>query len=169
MEIQNNAQSETKSIVGFVSGLYLHSQRHNGCMITVPEMEFVAKNGIANNLRYYGKVNTTSRRPNKNHVSLIECEQIAEHEECLGKEILPGRMRSNLEIYGLKLTDFIGHQMKIGSTAIVYVYKARITCRQMDDVHFGLQKLTRNEKLGVIAEIVVSGTIKIGDCVTVIE
>jgi len=154
---------------GVIMCLFLHSDKHNKLMKSVTSMQLVAGKGILNNHRYYETINKSSGYPNKNHLSIIEREQIAEHEEDIGKEILPGVIRSNIEIYGLVLTDFIGYRMKIGDTAIINVYKARVTCKQMDDIYRGLRKITKNEKLGVIAEIEVSGEIKIGDKLIVLH
>src|SRR5947199_147632 len=128
--------------------LFLHSDEHNKLMKSVTSMQLVAGKGILNNHRYYETINKSSGHPNKNHLSIIEREQIAEHKEDIGKEILPSVIRSNIQIYGLVLTNFIGYRMKIGNTepkvgllalqarntAIINIYKARVTCKQMDDI-----------------------------------
>ena len=67
------------------------------------------------------------------------------------------------------MIDLIGCNIKIGKSAVVNIYKARVPCKRMDEIYKGLQKITKNEKLGVIAEIVVSGEISVGDKIVIVK
>jgi len=109
----------------------------------------------------------TTGYQNRNHVSIIERELIREHTESLEVEMIaPGLVRSNIETTGIELLDLLNCGVKIGDQAVVFFYKARVFCKQMDDVHDGLDRLMRNARQGVIAEIVRGGEIKIGDEIT---
>lgn len=155
--------------IGVVTSLHLHSVESNKPMQSVSKMTLVEKKGILNNPRYYDTKNKMTDKPNKNHISLIEIEQIAEHADKLNiKEISPGLVRSNIETSGINLINLVGCNILIGDTSIINFYKARIPCKQMDDVYKGLFKIMKN-KQGVIAEIIKSGEIKIGDKIQVFE
>lgn len=155
--------------VGKVASLHLHPVKSNDPMQLVNSMQLIAGKGILNNPRYYDTTNKSSGRPNKNHVSLIEREQIADHAYSLGLEdISPGLVRSNIETTCIHLLNLVDCSVKIGDTAVVKFYKKRVPCKQMDDVEPGLFKLMK-QKQGVIAEIIVSGQIKVGDTICILE
>lgn len=160
--------------VGKIMSMHLHSdepnKKTNGNiselhpMKDVESMTLVSGKGILNNTRYYNTLNKKTNKPNINHVSLIEREQINNHMMSISVgKIDPGMVRSNIETTGIDLVSLIGQYISIGDTAVLYFYKARIPCWKMDVIHDGLQKLMKFKRQGVIAEIIISGNIKTGD------
>ncbi|HEY1169939.1 MAG TPA: MOSC domain-containing protein [Verrucomicrobiae bacterium] len=123
-------------------------------------MEVIAGKGIFGNKRYFN-------RPTRRQVTLIEREQIEEHAAILDlDEIAPGRVRSNIETSGIWFRDLIGKRIQIGSTAVLFLYEARIPCHKMDAIAKGLRQLMENGKQGVLAQVIVSGVIQTGDTIT---
>jgi MOSC domain-containing protein YiiM len=139
-------------------------------MKDVDLMTLVAGKGILGNTRYYNTVNKKTKKPNINHVSLIEREQINNHAVAVSIEkIDPGIVRSNIETSGIDLVSLVGKYILIGETAVLYFYKTRIPCWKMDVICDGLQNLMKSKRQGVIAEIIISGNIKIGDTLQIIS
>lgn len=129
-------------------------------------MTLISGKGILGNTRYYDIINKRTGKPNLNHVSLIEREQIADHVHNTSLEqIYPGLVRSNIETTNIDLISLIGRYVSIGDTAVLYFYRARTPCWKMDIISNGLQKSMKFNRQGVIAEIIISGDIKIGDVV----
>jgi MOSC domain-containing protein YiiM len=99
---------------------------------------------------------------------LIEREQIAGHAAALGlASIPPGAVRANIETTGLDLMAFLGKRIQIGES-LLSIYEARRPCEKMDAVCFGLRRLMENQRQGVLAEVVRSGKIKVGDPISVV-
>lgn len=150
--------------VGRVASLHLHPPTSGGPLQSVLSMELSAGEGVVGDSRYFKR---RSRDPNKvfrRHITLIEREQIGSHAATLGLErIEPGQVRSNVETLGIDLVPYVGSRLKIGDTAIVSVYEPREPCQQMDDLAPGLRELMRPNRQGVIAEVVTSGVVNIGD------
>jgi MOSC domain-containing protein YiiM len=144
---------------GRVASLHLHPVEPGEPLQTVSQIEVVAGKGIAGEPRYFGKLSRKTGQPSRRHLSLIEREQIAEHAATLGlQSIPPGVVRANIETTGIDLIKLIGKQIQIGD-AILFVYEARKPCQRMDDICVGLRNLMENNRQGVMAEIIHSGTI----------
>jgi len=102
-------------------------------------------------------------QPRRRQVTLIEREQIGEHAAVLGlPAITPGRVRSNIETDGISLIDCLGKQLQIGD-AILLIYDPRTPCAKMDAVAPGLRELMKNNCQGVLAQVIRSGTVRVGD------
>ena len=128
-------------------------------------MELIEAKGIVGDHRYFGRLSRTTGKITRRQVSLIEREQIAEHAVSLGLEtISPGAVRANIETFGINLIQLIGSEVEIGE-AILKFYEPRDPCRQMDAVCQGLRERMMNSRQGVMAEIVKSGVVRIGDTV----
>lgn len=176
-------KKEQGNYIGFIASLHTHSFKPGELMKQVQKMQLVVDKGILNNPRYFDTINRTSGYQNRNHLSLIERDQItdlveemAAYEELSGSgkktpDLLPGIIRSNVEIiaHGLFMTDIIGSNVRIGNMVVINIYKARVTCKRMDEIYPGLRAMTRNNKLGVIAEIIKGGEIKVGDQIYVMN
>jgi MOSC domain-containing protein YiiM len=76
--------------------------------------------------------------------------------------IVPGRVRANIETEGIDLVALIGKRVKIGE-AILFFYEGRTPCHQMDAICNGLRALMENNRQGVMAEVVQSGTVRLKD------
>lgn len=126
-------------------------------------MELVAGKGIAGNRRYF-------TRPTRRQVTLIEREIIAEHAAVLGlEEIAPGVVRSNIETTGVWFRELIGKHVRIGETAVVFLYEVRTPCHKMDAIAKGLRRLMEDGRQGALAQIVVSGVIQAGDAIRLVN
>ena len=127
-------------------------------MIDVKSFELIADVGIKKNggSRNYGN---NGRR----QVSLIEREQLSDHAADLANAYFsPGQVRANIETKGIILVELIGSNISIGKTKL-QIIKARTPCNKMDKLFPGLRKKMENEKQGVLAEVIESGTIQEGD------
>jgi hypothetical protein len=150
---------------GTVVSLHLHPVNPGEPFHAVPVFDVVADQGIAGNPRYFGRVSRSTGKPSRRQVSLIECEQVAEHAAALGLEsIAPGAVRSNIETEGIDLVPLVGRRVRIGE-AILHLYEPRDPCGKMDAVAPGLKQLMRDGKQGVMAEVIQSGRIQVGDAI----
>ncbi|MGV3755362.1 MAG: MOSC domain-containing protein [Verrucomicrobiota bacterium] len=158
--MQKETSQEQPMILGKVASLHLHSVLPGERMQDVFTMELVAGKGIAGNKRYFS-------RPTRRQVTLIEREQIAEHAAVLGlDEIIPGQVRSNIETTGIWFRELVGKQVQIGTSAVLFLYEARIPCHKMEAIAPGMRRLLENGRQGVLAQVVVTGVVQIGDTIT---
>jgi len=153
---------------GVVASLHLHPLRSGEPMRRVDQFTAVKGKGIQENGRYFGRVNRAGK-PSRRQITLIEREQINTHADSLGlPEIAPGDVRANVETEGASLIGFLGKQVRIG-TAVIRIYEARTPCSKMDAIAPGLRELMENSQQGVLAEIVESGVIRVGDAISILE
>jgi MOSC domain-containing protein YiiM len=130
-------------------------------------IEVVAGKGIVGEPRYFGRVSRSSGEPSRRQVSLIEREQIAEHAAALGlQKIVPGVVRSNVETEGVNLIELIGREVRIGNS-ILRLTIPRDPCSKMDTICTGLKDLMANNRQGVLAMVMRSGKIRVGDTIEV--
>jgi len=131
-------------------------------MIPATELELVADKGVAGSKRYFGRRSILGE-PTKRQVTLIEREQISEHAAALGVEFFaPGIVRSNIETEGIDLVPLEGKTLRIGA-ALVRVGKPRTPCAKMDQIMPGLRALMEDSRQGVLAQVIGSGTVRLGD------
>jgi MOSC domain-containing protein YiiM len=136
-------------------------------MQTARQIEVIEAKGILDEPRYFGKKSRDTGHPSKRQVTLMEREQIAEHAAALGLEsIAPGAVRSNIETTGIDLISLIGKEIEIGE-AILLLYDPRDPCEQMDAICQGLRELMMNNRQGVLAQVIRSGKIQVGDQISV--
>ena len=153
---------------GTVASLHLHPTKGGEPFQPVEEMELLAGKGIVGNPRYFARVNSMGE-PSKRQVSIIEREQIAEHAATLGlKSIPPGIVRSNIETSGIDLIALLGWEVEIGEAA-VHFYDARTPCSKMDRIAPGLRKLMCDQQQGVMAQVLRSGRVKVGDGIRAVK
>lgn len=137
-------------------------------MQALAEIDLEAEKGIVQDKRYFGR-RSSSGQPGKRQVTLIEREQIKRHANALDLAHLePGVVRSNIETEGLDLVSHSGRKLRIG-TAILLIDNPRDPCEKMDRVAPGLRKLMENGRQGVLARVVASGKIRVGDAITILE
>lgn len=158
---------ESASSAGRVSSLHLHPLDAGLPMESVQAIEVTESKGICGEPRYFGKLSRSSGQPSKRQVTLIEREQIAEHAAALGLEsIPPGAVRSNVETSGIDLVSLMGKEIQIGE-AILLLYAPRDPCSKMDAICQGLRELMMNNRQGVLAQVIRSGKIQVGDSIQV--
>ncbi len=121
--------------------------------------------GIIGNTRYWKRQSRSTNQPTLRQITLIEREQIAEHASALGLPgIAAGRVRSNIETEGINLVPLVGRDVRVGG-AVLHIAAPRDPCHKMDEIAPGLRERMTNDKQGVLAVIVQSGTIKNGDAI----
>jgi MOSC domain-containing protein YiiM len=147
--------------------LHLHPAQPGAPLQSAETIEVVQDKGIAGNPRYFARVSRDTGKPSRRQVSLIEREQIAEHAVALGLEkIPPGAVRANIETDGINLVALVGNEIEIGE-AILFLYAPRDPCAKMDAICQGLRELMLKNRQGVMAQVVKSGKIKVGDSIVV--
>jgi MOSC domain-containing protein YiiM len=131
--------------------------------MAVGEIEVIEAKGIQGEPRYFGRTQRETGEPSRRQVSLIEREQLAEHAGALGLEsISPGAARANIETFGVNLVPLVGQRVEIGS-AVLKFESPRDPCAKMDAVCQGLRERMMNQRQGVLATVVRSGAIRVGD------
>jgi MOSC domain-containing protein YiiM len=149
--------------LGCVASLHLHPPESGAPLRSVPSVEVVEGKGIAGDARYFGRLSRDTGQPTRRQVTLIEREQIAEHAAALGlPAIAPGKVRSNVETTGINLIALLGRELQIGA-AVLRLYAPRDPCAKMDAICQGLRERMMNQRQGVLAEVVRSGNIRVGD------
>jgi MOSC domain-containing protein YiiM len=142
--------------LGHVASLHLHPAKGGERLTDVESIRVVAGKGIEGNPRYF-------KRGSRRQVTLIEREQIAEHAQALGAvEFAAGAVRSNIETTGVDLAALIGRQVLVGD-AVLDFYAPRTPCQKMNALCPGLRERMENNRQGVLAQVVRSGTIRVGD------
>lgn len=137
-------------------------------MLAVPQIDVVSEKGIVQDKRYFGR-RSANGQPSKRQVTLIEREQIGEHAAALGcATFAPGAVRSNIETEGIDLVSLKGKTLQIGS-ARLRVGEPRDPCEKMDRVMPGLRALMENDRQGVLAQVIGSGSIRVGDEIHVVS
>ncbi len=150
-----------------VASLHLHPAEPGAPLQSAEAVEVLQAKGILNEPRYFARISGSTGQPSRRQVSLIEREQVAEHATTLGvPSIPPGAVRANIETIGIDLVSVIGQQIQIGE-AVLFVYEARMPCEKMDAICTGLRKLMKNNRQGVLAEVVRSGKIRVGDSILI--
>jgi len=159
-------QNDRREQFGRVASLHLHPDQPCAPLRAVEAMRVVEARGIEGNPRYFGRINREGL-PSKRQVTLIEREQIAEHAATLNRDMIaPGFVRANIETTGINLVALIGEDVQIGG-AVLNLYSARDPCEKMDAVCQGLRTLMLDNRQGVLAQVVRSGVIRIGDSIQV--
>jgi MOSC domain-containing protein YiiM len=155
--------TDSPALPGRVASLHLHPPEPGAPLQAATAIELVAGRGIEGDTRYFGRLSRDTGQPTRRQVSLIEREQIAEHANALDlPSIAPGAVRSNIETTGINLITLLGSEVEIGS-AVLYLYAPREPCAKMDAICQGLRARMMDSRQGVLAEVVRSGTIRVGD------
>src|SRR5438477_60277 len=155
------------AVGGRVASLHLHSAKPGEPLQQVDVIEVVADKGILGEPRYFGRTSSRTGKPSRRQVSLIEREQIAEHAAALGLQAIPpGAVRSNIETLGIDLISLIGRKIEIGE-AVLLLYAPRDPCAKMDAICQGLRELMLDNRQGVLAQVVRSGKIAVGDSIVI--
>jgi len=149
--------------LGRVASLHLHPTEPGARLQVVESMQVVEARGILGDTRYFDRLSRDTGKVTRRQVSLIEREQIAEHAAALGlPAIAPGAVRANIETLGIDLVALVGRELQVGE-AVLRFYAPRDPCAKMDAICQGLRNLMMNDRQGVMAEVVRSGTIRVGD------
>jgi MOSC domain-containing protein YiiM len=159
---------DSNILTGRVASLHLHPRESGEPLQKVESFELVAGKGISGNGRYFGRASSKTGQPSRRQVSLIAREQISEHAAALGLEsIPPGAVRANIETSGIDLVSLLGQRVAIGE-AVLHFYEPRTPCSKMDAICMGLRALMEDNHQGIMAEVVQSGRVSVGDAVKVV-
>ncbi|MFM5924188.1 MAG: MOSC domain-containing protein [Novosphingobium sp.] len=112
--------------------------------------------------------------PNLRQVHLIHAELF---EELAGKgfQVAPGELGENVTTRGIDLLGLSrGARLRLGDQALIEITGLRNPCRQIDGLAAGLMAATLDRaadgslvrKCGVMAIVVESGTVQVGDAIT---
>ena len=157
----------TADSTGVVASLHLHPTESGAPLQFVERVEALENRGLRGDSRYFGRVSRETGQPTRRQVSLIEREQIAEHAAALGLAgIAPGAVRSNIETTGIALISLLGREVQVGEAVLLFTVP-RDPCSKMDAICQGLRSLMLNNRQGVLAQVVRSGTIRVGDVIRV--
>jgi len=152
---------------GRVASLHLHPPKAGDPLQAVEVIDVIEAKGILNEPRYFGRLSRKTGRTSQRQVTLIEREQISQHAEALGlASIPPGAVRANIETLGINLIALVGSEIEIGE-AILSLYAPRDPCAKMDAICQGLRELMTENRQGVLAKVVQSGKIRVGDSVKI--
>jgi MOSC domain-containing protein YiiM len=153
---------------GRVASIHLHPEKSGAEMLSIGQIDVVAEKGIAQDKRYFGRCSANGQ-PSKRQVTLIEREVIAGHAATLKlPAIAPGAVRSNIETEDIDLVPLKGKKVQIGSARLL-VGEPRDPCEKMDRIMPGLRALMEDDRQGVLARVIGSGTIRVGDEIRVIS
>lgn len=153
--------------LGHVVSLHLHPVESGAPLQPVETFEVVEGKGIAGDARYFSRLSRDTGLPTRRQVTLIEREQIAEHAAALGLPVIgPGAVRSNIETAGINLIALLGREIEIGE-AVLRLYAPRDPCAKMDAICQGLRARMMNQRQGVLAEVVRTGRVRIGDRIVI--
>ena len=158
---------EPSNATGRVASLHLHPAQAHSPLTAVTSVEVVEQQGIAGEPRYFGRTSANGQ-PAKRQISLMEREQIAGHSTALGLAgIPPGAVRANIETSDIALVALVGRQIEIGN-AVLFIALPRDPCEKMDAICRGLRERMLNNRQGVLAQVLRSGTIRVGDEIRVL-
>ena len=102
-------------------------------------------------------------------MTLIEREMIASHSAAFDVDVFrPGEVRSNIETTGIDLLSLVGRDVQLGE-AIIHFYEPRTPCAKMDALIPGLRAAMEDGRQGVLAFVVTSGTVAVGDFIRPVE
>ena len=151
--------------LGRVASLHLHPTEPGQPLKSVESIEVAEAKGVSDDARYFGRLSRDTGQPSRRQVTLIEREQIAEHAAALGlPTIAPGVVRSNIETTGINLVALLGREIEIGE-AVLRLYAPRDPCAKMDAICQGLRARMMDRRQGVLAEVVRSGKVRVGDSI----
>ena len=151
---------------GHVASLHLHPMESGAPLQSIENVEAVTGKGLVGDARFFGRLSRDGQ-PSRRQVTVIEREQITEHAAALGLSAIPaGAVRSNIETNGLNLISLIGREVEIGE-AVLRFYAPREPCAKMDAICQGLRARMMDQRQGVLAEVVRSGSIRVGDGIVV--
>lgn len=144
----------------------LTSPESNAPMSSHPSLEAIAGAGLAGDRYATGKGFYTGVVEWDAHVTLIQQEPFAALAKEHGVEIDPADLRRNLITRDINLNYLIGRDFKIGPQAVFRGRKAWPPCThivQQSGRREIFQYLARQTGIG--ADVLVSGTIKVGDAI----
>jgi len=126
-------------------------------------------------VKHRSRVKIDPNQPNLRQVHLIQAELIAELQE-RGFQVEPGAMGENVLTSGIDLLALPSNTMlKVGDEVVLRLTGLRNPCAQLDKYQEGLKKAVFDfdaqgnlvRKAGVMAVVVASGLVRVGDAIVI--
>lgn len=128
--------------------------------IPINEAQLIAGYGIEGDRK-------AGRNP-KRHLNIMMRETLDGLVDC-GFQTAPGEMGEQIQIQGIDIENMeSGTLLKLGDTAIVCLNKPRTGCVWLEHIQAKPCEDTEG-KLGIMASVIESGRIRLGDTVTLLE
>lgn len=128
--------------------------------IPIEEAQLIAGHGIEGDRK-------AGRNP-KRHLNIMMRETLDGLVDC-GFQTSPGEMGEQIQIQGIDIENMESETLlKIGGTAIVRLNKPRTGCIWLEHIQ-GKPCEDTEGKLGIMASVIESGKIRLGDTVTLLE
>ena len=159
-----------------VAGLY-RSSEHGFSKGSVSSIELIAGIGVAGDahagarVRHRSRVKADPTQPNLRQVHLIHAE-LFDYVATKGFQVSGGDLGENVTTSGIDLLGLpVGATMRIGAEALLTLTGLRNPCQQINNFQDGLTQavLKRDEDgelvrlAGVMAVVIRSGTVSVGD------
>ena len=153
---------------------------HNFSKPVADQLTLLAGRGIEGDAHAGRTVQHLSRMakdpttPNLRQVHLIHAELFDELAE-KGFTVLPGQLGENITTRGINLLGLSrGTRLRLGEDALIEITGLRNPCHQIDGLAPGLMAATLDKapdgtlirKCGVMAVVVTSGDVRVGDAIT---
>ena len=136
---------------GSVANLFL-KPGHGSPMITVPQVRAVERHGLEGDVSF-----GSARR----QILLVDTEMLARH------RLEPGWIRENVTVTGFRVNDLCpGTRLGVGA-AVIEITSDCAPCEYLDSIRPGLRGPMEGQR-GVLASVVKSGTIQVGDSLQVL-
>lgn len=159
-----------------VAGLY-RSSDHGFSKGAVPSVELVAGLGVTGDahagaqVRHRSRVKADPTQPNLRQVHLIHAE-LFDHVATKGFQVTGGDLGENVTTSGIDLLGLpVGATLRIGTDALLTLTGLRNPCKQINNFQDGLTQAVLERDAdgelvrlaGVMAVVIRSGTVSIGD------
>jgi MOSC domain-containing protein YiiM len=137
-----------------VGGLFISPGRKSGVATPLDRVEAIAGLGFEG---------CAHANPPKREVLLVS----KQHLDAVGVE--PGAIRENLTVDGADVQEWpIGQRVRVGDEAVFEITMVCDPCHRMDELRDGL-RAELDGKRGMLARIVESGEVAVGDSVELLE
>ena len=158
-----NARPDLSAHEGVVASMHVHPPVAGTPLLRLEMLELVEGKGIRQDTRYFNRKSRSTGEPSKRQVTIIARELIHQHSMELGIPSLEaGVVRANIETTGISLEKWIGCEVEMGQARLL-IHDYRTPCPKMDAIHPGLQENMKNGRQGVLAQVVKSGVVRVGD------
>jgi MOSC domain-containing protein YiiM len=132
-------------------------------LVSVGEIQAVAGEGLQGD-RYFKKVGTYSTRPGGGRqVTLIELESVDALKRDLKIELEPVQTRRNIVTRGVPLNHLVGQQFRLGREVVLEGVRLCEPCDYLETLTLTGVREGLLHRGGLRADIISSGTIRVGD------
>jgi MOSC domain-containing protein YiiM len=147
---------------GTITGIYIATEE-GGAIRAVEAVDAVAGKGLVGD-RYYTKTSDEDEHDPGTEVTLIASEGLEQARAEKGLELEPGEHRRNLVTEGVDLDELLGKEFTVGDVRLKGV-RPNPPCRYLEELTGKKVVKPLIDGGGVRAQILIGGTIKVGDSV----